>query len=440
MTPIRPPLVPAFTAALALLIAGSIAVAQTPSQSLPLASPTPRQAGNYGWSVSGIPDVDGDGLNDVVIGAEAESSPRSANSGRVHIHSGADGHLISDITPPLVQPLGTFGWAVAGTPDMNGDGRGDVLIGAPFEQRNGVFGGRAYLYSGATGQLLRAWVSPLNQDQGGYGTSVAWTPDVDGDLVDDVVIGAPYENVAPFDRAGRVYVYSGRTGIYIRTLFSINRKTGGQFGYSVAGIADVSGDGRGVVVIGAPFETASEAGRVYIYNPRTGIPVRAWASPNAVPSGHFGFAVAGIGDANGDGTMEVLVGAPYEQSSNQFHSGRAYVFSGRGPGLRWLVSPHPQTEGNFGTAVAGGRWWDNAPAPFAIVGAPEEDSPVSGGHVYIYNLPAITAQALSSPGGETKGKFGAAVAGCGDTNGGGNGSIVIGSYFEENTGRAYIAR
>jgi hypothetical protein len=430
-------------------VVGAVAAAgargQAPTQILPLESTTPRIGGNFGWSVSSVPDVSGDGRVDLIVGASAESTAQCATAGRVRIYSGFDGQLLRTINPPTIQPIGNFGWAVAGMPDVNGDGRGEVLIGGIFEAKNnGVLSGRAYMYSGGSGQLLRAWVSPMNEDFGSFGASIAWVPDVDGDGFPDVIVGAPNESWGGRPGVGRVYLYSGGTGVYLRTLLSPIRETGAQFGAAVAGIADLDGDGRGDIIVGAPYENPAagppDCGRVYAFSGRTGTLLRVWGSPLARRDGHFGAAVAAIGDVNGDGLPDVAIGAPYEMASGQDHAGRVYIFSGAGPGLRWLWSPSAQTEGNFGASLAGGVTPGGAPAPIVIVGAPEEDLPTNGGRVYIYNLPLNTCRPLASPAGQYKGKFGASVSGCADTDWSWRSGVLVGGYFEGGFGRAYLGR
>jgi hypothetical protein len=108
-----------------------------------------------------------------------------------------------------------FGCAIAGLPDIDGDGHGDILIGARSAYRiDGIFGlqweGAAYLYSGASGRLLRTMVSPhFGEYNGGnpgdFGFSLAVMPDVNGDAVPEFVVGAPGENYGL--TSGRVYVF-----------------------------------------------------------------------------------------------------------------------------------------------------------------------------------------------------------------------------------------
>ncbi len=224
---------------------------------------------------------------------------------------------------------GFFGAEVAGIPDVDGDGLADVIIGAPSEDGGGVLdAGRVYIFSGATGLLIRGHSSPNDSNGGNYGDSVAGVPDLNGDGRGDYIVGAPDE-AGP---GGRVYVYSGATGTLIRTHTSPNAQVGGDFGYSIAGISDLSGDGRGDYVIGAPQEDnggTSNAGRVYVYSGNTGNLIRQQNSPNAESFGEFGWAVAGVPDSTGDGRGDYIVGAPSEDpAGSPLENGRAYIFNG----------------------------------------------------------------------------------------------------------------
>ena len=91
------------------------------------------------------------------------------------------------LASPTAEANGGFGDNVAGVPDANGDGRGDLLVGAPSENGGATDAGRAYLFSGATGALLRTLTSPNAEVSGAFGEAVAGVPDADG-LPEDVLV------------------------------------------------------------------------------------------------------------------------------------------------------------------------------------------------------------------------------------------------------------
>jgi hypothetical protein len=253
--------------------------------------------------------------------------------GRVYVFNGWNGALVRSLNSPSPQPaMSDFGAAVASVPDADGDGRPDIAVGAPRESiGNHSWVGRVYIYSGATGILLHTLTSPHPQWSGLFGASVAGVPDVNGDGRGDILVGAPDEIVGNNpDAAGRAYLFSGKTGALLRQLAAGNPSANDRFGSSVAGVADLSGDGRGDLIIGAKGKTVpgspEAAGRVFIYSGSSGAFLRSYASPNQEAGGGLGGAVAGLDDVNGDGKGDVGVGARYEDVPPKADTGRAYMF------------------------------------------------------------------------------------------------------------------
>jgi hypothetical protein len=385
-----------------------------------------------------------------------EATPSNANAGRVHIYSGSNGARLRTINPPTVQVIGTFGWAVAGMPDVTGDGRGDLLIGGMWETDTAnMVCGRAYLYSGANGSLVRAWLSPNRQEGGGFGCAIAWIPDVNGDAVPDVVIGASGERSnSGLISAGRAYVYSGATGVWLRTLNSPNPDLNGNFGFAVAGVPDVNGDGRGDIIIGCPHEnpgsTPYDAGRVYVFSGATGALIRAMGSPFTQVDGHFGQSVVGLKDINGDGRGDIAIGAPWQTPAGSvYQSGMVHVFSGAtGAGLKHLMSPTPNVKGYFGMVISAVPDVNNDGREDLAVGSIHETAGATqSGRAFIFSLPAGSLlKTMVSPHPDYQGEFGASVTGISDTNGDGKGDVVVGAPFENrpaamsNSGAAYLFR
>jgi hypothetical protein len=301
----------------------------------PLVSPDPRYDGGFGASVSAVPDVNGDGRPDLLVGAPGEGpGPSPSGAGRAHVFSGATGEFLHTLRSPSEEPNGYFGNAVAGVPDADGDGFGDLLVGA-YNEDPGPSphdAGRAYLFSGTTGALLHRLRSPNEEASGEFGGAISGVADVDGDGRGDLVVGASQEGLG-----GRAYVFSGATGTRLYTLRSPNEEDWGHFGLSVSGLPDVDGDGRGDALIGASFETVGAldfAGRAYLFSGAEGDLLRTLTSlaPLDQQPSDFGRAVSGVPDADGDGRYDLLVGAPIEDTDldpdDQGDQGRAYLFSG----------------------------------------------------------------------------------------------------------------
>lgn len=297
-----------------------------------LTSPNATQFGLFGFSVAGIADLNADGRGDVIVGAWHESSPGNpTDSGRAYVFSGATGALLHTLVSPNQTVGGQFGVAAARIPDVNGDGRDDIIIGAAGETPQGLLNaGRAYIFSGADGSLLHSLVSPHAEESGNFGVSVGGVPDVDGDGRGDVVVAASTESSGGGpDSTGRAYIFSGSSGLPLRELDSPH---GATFANAVAGVPDIDGDGFADVVIGASNESAagspSTAGRAYVFSGATGTLMRELISPNEDLGGLFGYSVAGAADATGDGRGDVIVSALFENPPpNPIESGAAYLFN-----------------------------------------------------------------------------------------------------------------
>jgi hypothetical protein len=324
-----------------------------------LTSPNGQFLGRFGEAVSVIDDVSGDGFPDVVVGAPEEDVGNATNAGRAYIFNGQTGAFVRELqtdSPNLVADR-RFGDAVSGIGDINGDDIGDILVGAPLQNSGGSDNaGKAYVFSGSDGSLLGAF-SGNNELNGRFGTAVAGVGDVVGSAVDDFVIGAPRETAtaagSPVSEAGRVYVIDGDS--FSQTVVtSSNPDSGGQFGRSVAAFATSQGPRLAVGAFNEDPGGQEGAGRAYIFDASDfSSPPRTLISESPEPSGEFGRSVAAIEDIDGDNRPDVLIGAPNETVNGTADAGRAYVFSSAtGALLATLSSPSTQ-DGEFGTAVAG---------------------------------------------------------------------------------------
>jgi len=195
--------------------------------------------GFFGSGVSGVDDVDGDGVPDQVVAAFREGSH---NQGRAHVLSGATGATLRELTPNGTgTQFGTFFVHDAG--DVDGDGIRDIYIGDAGDgartstMSNVRVQGRAYIFSGATGERLRSMDGEHAGDGLGIGRGAG---DLDGDGHADLVVAAWLESSAAF-QGGKVYLVSGKNGHTLRTM--TGNVFGGQLGFDVAAIGDVSGDG-----------------------------------------------------------------------------------------------------------------------------------------------------------------------------------------------------
>ncbi|MEI8259354.1 MAG: VCBS repeat-containing protein, partial [Deltaproteobacteria bacterium] len=309
--------------------------------------------GHFGSSVASAGDVNGDGFADVVVGARSAASL----SGRAYLYLGSGAGLATLPALTLLPPdsMGSFGCSVTGAGDVNGDGFGDLAIGA-YGVNSSV--GRAYLYlGGAAGIGALPGVALVGPDgsYGNFGGSLAPADDVNGDGLADLVVGAYGVAMS----AGRAYVYlgtaSGVSSVPSVTLIAPDG-AGGHFGTSVSGAGDSNGDGFADLVIGADG-VGTSTGRVYRYlGSATGVSTAPWITftgPDGT-SGFFGGSVRSLGDVNGDGLADVAIGARGVAT----WTGRAYLSAGSSLAVAattlTLVGPDG-TNGSFGSAVASAR-------------------------------------------------------------------------------------
>jgi subtilisin family serine protease len=292
-----------------------------------------------------VGDVNGDGKEDVVVGTPYVDVGGLSNVGRVYVFSGADGSLLLTLDTPNPQTNAHFGASVA-MGDVNGDGKADIAVGAPGQMR-------VHVYSGASGSLLLTLVAP-NPEAYAFGGSVAMG-DVNGDAKADIAVGAYAEDVGGTEKVGRAYVFSGADGSLLLTLDTPNPQTNAYFGRPVA-VGHVNADGKEDIVVSAREDVGGNEnqGRAYIFSGADGSLLLSLDTPNPQADAGFSRSLA-VGDVNGDGQADVVVGTPYEDVGGNENQGRAYVFSGAdGSLLLTLDTPNPQAGAEFGSSVAVG--------------------------------------------------------------------------------------
>ena len=189
-----------------------------------------------GTGVSGVSDLDGDGLAEQGVGASGEMNGQR-NSGQAFVLSGRNGAILRTLKPSATAcDFGDF--YVESSDDINGDGVRDIYIGDFCDNRLGELTGRAYVISGASSDKLRVFNGEVSGNSFGAGRPVH---DVNGDGVGDFIISANLSDAGAED-GGKTYLYSGKNGKLLRTM--TGTLAAKELGFDVVPLGDVNGDGR----------------------------------------------------------------------------------------------------------------------------------------------------------------------------------------------------
>jgi hypothetical protein len=287
------------------------------------------QAGErFGWAVSELSDIDRDGAREAIVGAPRHANAAGQITGHADVYSGRTGRRIYRFEG---EPEDRLGYAMADAGDVDGDRVADIVVGATGEGRllctEIPRAGRVYVYSGRTGRRLLRVEGESAGDQ--FGAAVGGIGDVNRDGRADLIVGAPCHDGPGDADAGAAYVISGRDG---RILHRHDGAAAGDgLGWGAAGLGDIDRDGRGDYVVGAKDAGEGDRGLAYVYSGRSGR-LRFTLAGNSA-SAEFGwFFVASAGDTDRDGRNDIYVGdfcAVDDVGACGAPRGQAYVFSGR---------------------------------------------------------------------------------------------------------------
>jgi len=385
-----------------------------------------------GHAVAGAGDVDADGFDDLVIGMPGLASGRS-----FLITGPVSGETyLTEASFEGVDDNDEAGFAVSGAGDIDGDGKADILIGAPQQNsQDGV----AYVLLGpadGSGRSLATaeFVIMGDESNGQLGAALSGAGDVDGDGLADILVGAPealsdgaaylllgggalVKNGGIFSAADADAMFSGEVDVY-------------DAGRSVSSAGDTNGDGLDDLLIG------TRAHATYLVLGPTSGDASLEAAAAKLESGSSdsaGHAVSGAGDLDGDGFDDLIIGAPGESTAGAT-AGGVYVLHGPVSGSVSLSKATlmigEAAEGEAGSAVAGAGDVDGDGLSDVLVGA--HGVATDTGKTYLLRGPLRTSRSLYAADvaftGEAIGdESGYSVAGAGDVDGDGRADILIGA-------------
>lgn len=390
---------------------------------------------SFGNSTASAGDVNNDGFDDIIVGAPGYEN----GLGIAYIYFG--GELMDDVVDVTFiiesnTPNTHFGAAVSSAGDVNNDGYDDVIVGAygyNFED------GRVFIYYGGE-EMDDIPDIVLSDEFGIFGAAVSTAGDLNDDGFDDVLVGAFYNTYA----TGKAYVYYGGSLMDdIPDLMMTGEQYNNYFG-TVSSAGDVNNDGFLDVLDGASgYSTAvppahNFVGRAYIYYGGPDMDDIADVIMEGEDGGnYFGGSVSGLGDVNGDGIDDIIVGA---DGYNEL-TGRAYIYFGGEDmdNTPDIVMTGEEMSSGFGNSVSGAGDINNDMHNDVIVGAFANDGYV--GKTYVYygseNMDDVADETMI---GEAEGDgYGGSVSRAGDVNNDGYDEYMVGARgVNEFTGKVYI--
>ncbi|GJL79850.1 MAG: hypothetical protein NPINA01_28390 [Nitrospinaceae bacterium] len=452
----------------------------------------------FGNSVSSAGDFNGDGIDDIIVGSNLSNSAfiffgRNLVGVQLGLRSEADADVI--LSGQSANDL--FGLTVSFVGDFNGDGKDDVMVGASNDDNSPdctnefCDSGSAFIFFGrSTGGVQLTLVADADADVilngqtagGRFGGVFSSTGDFNGDGKSDVIVGVPLDDSIGLANNGSASIFLGRDpGAGVQLTLSADADVDviingqnllGRFGGSVSPAGDFNGDGKDDVIVGAAFASnngQTQSGSAFIFfgrQPVGQLTLGANSHANMILWGQstddfFGSSVSSAGDFNGDGVDDIIVGAHNDDNNGKINSGSAFIFFGRDPeGVQLFLRADADADvilngqnaqNNFGSRVSLAGDFNGDGLGDVIVGVPSDDNNpdclselCNSGSAFIFfgrnpagaqlTLRADADSDVILNGQNENDSFGFSISSAGDYNGDGIDDVIVGAYQDDNNG------
>lgn len=373
--------------------------------------------------------------------------------GRIDVYNGGATGVSTTASASIrgSEPGMSFGYAIASAGDVNGDGFGDLAVGAPQSSPGGRAGAGAVriFLGGPSGLDIAAPIvleGPIAAAQ--FGAAVQGVGDINSDGRADVAVGAPLSTIAGRTEAGTVSVFAGSaTGVAPMPLHVLSGTTAREhFGSAVAGGGDINGDGVGDLVVGSAAAEPSgrtQAGLLSVFHGSSaGLASTADRTiAGATAFDNFGCALSMAGDVNGDGYCDVLAGACGASPAGVTRAGEALLFFGTAGGLSSSSSSSLSGSGmsdQFGTTLKICPDLNGDGFADLVIGAPNAGATDRGAILIFHGSSAgvatMASATIDNP--VPDGHLPSSLSCPGDTNGDGFGDVVAGNFEAAPGGRS----
>jgi len=393
----------------------------------------------FGYSVMPAKNINGGGLNDIIISAPGGST--GTDVGRVYIYFGGDITKNPDLTLTGSTAGGCFGYSIA-VGDINGDGCDDIVVSEPYNSEAGTKAGKVYVYFGGPSITNCPNATMKGQAAGDmFGCSITCC-DMNNDNRDDIIVGAPYNSAG----IGRAYIYFGSQNINTTAdVIMAGAASNDLFGYSIASAKNIDGNNNNGIVVGAPGlpTNTDRPGKAYLYLGGNSVNNTADLVMTGQTNGDlFGCSVS-AGDFNGDGCDDVIAGAE-KNSSIASAAGKAYIYyGGKNMTNAAIVTMTGEAANDrFGRLVSSAGDLNGDGYSDIIAVSPNNASAAGKAYLYFGGLLMDNTVEATIKGEVAGDGLASAVASAGDLNNDGIDELIIGvannSLNGTNSGKAYL--